>query len=63
MEDGKTITLLVGASYLQFGHFAASSLWVGPDGKMAAVFFIPSSAVDPILGGASFFAKERSAAD
>ena len=63
MEDGKTITLLVGASYLQFGHFAASSLWVGPDGKMAAVFFIRSSAVDPILGGASFFAKERSAAD
>jgi hypothetical protein len=63
MEDGRTITLLVGASYLQYGHFAASSLWVGPDGKMTAVFFIPSSAVAPILGGASFFAKERSAAN
>jgi hypothetical protein len=63
MKDGRTVTLLVGANYQSFGHYAASSLWQGNDGKTSTVFFIPRPVVEPILRGASYFAKDRTAAN
>ncbi len=56
-EDGKIVTLKVGTSYLQHGHFANSSHWP------SVVFFMPSQAVEPILRGPSTFGKERSATE
>ena len=53
MEDGRAITLMVGANYLNQGYYAATSLW--PD----AVFMLSGATVEPLLRGASVFAKER----
>jgi hypothetical protein len=52
-DDGKTITLTVGARYQNQGYFANSSLW--PE----TVFFVPSTLIDPLLRGVDYFAKER----
>jgi hypothetical protein len=57
MDDGKTITLTIGASFQGLGHFAHSTAW--PD----AVFFVPETFVNPLTQGARAFAKERSAAE
>ena len=67
--DGKTVTLLVGASFQQppgirpdsgkpvNGYFARSSAW--PE----VVFFVERSIVEPILEGAPYFAKPRAVAE
>jgi len=57
MDDGKTLTLTVGAAFPGLGYFANSSLW--PE----TVFFVPGTLVDPLMLGARAFAKERSAAE
>jgi len=57
MDDGKTITLNVGAAFPGLGYYANSSAW--PE----TVFFVPGTLVDPLLQGARTFAKERSAAE
>lgn len=56
-EDGSTITLLVGTSYLTHGYYAHSSYW--PE----TVFMIPANVIDPLLRGAAQFAKERLASN
>ena len=53
-DDGKAITLLVGARYQNQGYFAHSSIW--PE----TVFFVPGTLIDPLLRGIDHFAKERS---
>jgi hypothetical protein len=54
MDDGKAVTVVIGARYQQHGYFATSTAW--PD----VVFFVSSSLVDPILQGTGYFSKERS---
>jgi Domain of unknown function (DUF4340) len=56
-EDGKTVTLMVGAKNQNQGYFAHSSVW--PE----TVFFIPAAFVEPLLRGTEHFGKERSAAE
>ena len=55
-KDGKSTTLTVGAEIPRVGYFAQSSTFPG------AVFLVSPAQVRPILGGASYFAKERVAA-
>ena len=57
MDDGKTITLVVGAAFPGQGYFANSSVW--PE----TVFFVPGTLVDPLLNGVRNFAKERSTSE
>jgi hypothetical protein len=52
-DDGKAITLLVGARYQNRGYFANTSLW--PE----TVFFVPGTLIEPLLHGIDHFAKER----
>jgi hypothetical protein len=63
MDNGKTITLLVGASYLGHGYFATSNVWSDADGKLSTVFFLSPNFVMPILSGTDYFGKQRIAAD
>ena len=53
MEDGRAITLMVGANFNGQGYYAATSIW--PE----AVFMLSDAAVQPLLRGAPQFAKER----
>jgi hypothetical protein len=56
-DDGKTITLWVGAEFERQGYFATSSAW--PE----VVFLVPAALVEPVLqAGVGYFAKERVAA-
>jgi hypothetical protein len=56
-DDGRTITLWVGADFERQGYFAHSSAW--PE----VVFLVPATTVEPILqNGVAHFAKERVAA-
>jgi len=57
MDDGKSITLTIGAAFPGLGYYANSSAW--PE----TVFFVPGPLVDPLLQGVRTFAKERSAAE
>ncbi len=57
MSDLTPITLTIGANFEGIGYFAQSSTWPG------AVFLLDSTRVQPLLRGASFFAKERVAAN
>lgn len=52
-DDGKTVTITIGAPLERFGHFAHASNWSD------AVFLVSSSKVEPLLRGIEFFAKER----
>lgn len=52
-DDGKSVTITIGAAFERHGHFAHSSNW--PD----AVFLVDSAKVEPLLRGIGFFAKER----
>jgi hypothetical protein len=56
LEDGKTITLTVGAPFEAAGYYAQTSAW--PD----AVFLLTRAQIDPFLQGPAYFAKERVAA-
>ncbi len=58
-DDGRTITVLIGSSYQNQGHYATSSYWRDSE----AVFMIPDSLVAPLLRGVQHFAKERSPAN
>lgn len=53
MDDGRAITLLVGANFLNQGYYATTSIW--PE----TVFMLAPAAVEPMLRGAPQFAKER----
>jgi hypothetical protein len=55
-EDKTRVTLTIGAQFGQLGYFANSDAWP------QAVFFVPATMVDPWLGGAGYFGKERAAA-
>jgi hypothetical protein len=55
-EDNSSVTLTIGAPFANLGYFAHSSYW--PD----AVFFVPTTLIDPWMHGASSFGKERAAA-
>jgi hypothetical protein len=55
-DDGKTLTLTVGASFEARGYFAATSAW--PE----VVFTLPPDRVLPILEGVGYFGKARVAA-
>jgi hypothetical protein len=57
MADLSVVTVTVGASYEGFGYFAQVSKWPG------AVFLLNLDRVQPILRGASYFARERVAAN
>jgi hypothetical protein len=56
-EDGKSVTLTIGARYQTHGYYATSSYWPG------TVFMLPFATVDPILAGPEQFAKERAGVD
>jgi hypothetical protein len=53
LDDGKIVTLVIGANFNNQGFYATTSIW--PE----TVFMIPSAAVDPMLKGAAQFARER----
>jgi len=53
LDDGKIVTLLVGANFNNEGFYATTSIW--PE----TVFMIPNTAVEPMLKGAAQFARER----
>ena len=55
-KDGKTTTLTVGAEIPRVGYFAQTSALPG------AVFLVPPAQVRPILSGATYFARDRLAA-
>jgi len=52
-DDGKTLTLTVGASFEGRGYFAVASTW--PE----VVFTLPRERVDPMLEGVGYFGKAR----
>jgi hypothetical protein len=54
-DDKTRVTLTVGGQFEALGYFANSSAW------REAVFFVPSSLIDPWLQGATYFGKERAA--
>jgi hypothetical protein len=56
LEDGKSITLLVGASFERLGYYAQSSTL--PD----AVYLLNPAQVEPLMQGPGYFGKERAAA-
>jgi len=58
-DDGRTITVLIGANFQNQGYYATSSYWP----QSEAVFMIPDSLVAPLLRGVQHFAKERGAAN
>jgi hypothetical protein len=55
LDDGKSITLTVGALFERLGYYAQTSVW--PD----AVFLLAPGQVEPYLHGPGHFAKERAA--
>ncbi|MBI3409775.1 MAG: DUF4340 domain-containing protein [Planctomycetes bacterium] len=55
-DDGRTLTVTVGAAFERLGYFANSSAW--PD----AVFLVPAAKVEPLRQGVGYFAKDRVAA-
>lgn len=55
-DNGKTLTLTVGAPNDGRGYFATTSAW--PE----VVFQLPATRIEPILDGAAYFAKPRVAA-
>jgi hypothetical protein len=57
MDDGRTVTLRIGANYLNHGFYATVS------SMPEAVFMLPAAAVEPMLRGVATFAKERLAAN
>ncbi|MBI3824082.1 MAG: DUF4340 domain-containing protein [Planctomycetes bacterium] len=62
LDDGKTITLYVGAEFSPHGdRYATSSVWTRNDGKASTVFFLSPTKFEAILRGAEHFGKERSA--
>lgn len=56
-DDGKTISITVGAALDRHGHFAHATNW--PD----AVFLLSSSRIEALTRGVGYFAKERVAAE
>ncbi|HZZ80838.1 MAG TPA: DUF4340 domain-containing protein [Gemmataceae bacterium] len=56
-DDGKSMILLIGASYLNQGYYARTSTM--PE----AVFMLSTATVEPMLRGIATFAKERLAAN
>jgi hypothetical protein len=57
MADLRPLTVTIGANFESLGYFTQVSTWPG------AVFLLNPERVQPILRGASFFAKERVAAN
>jgi hypothetical protein len=52
-DDGKTISITIGAALDRHGHFAHATNW--PD----AVFLLTSSRIEALTRGVGYFAKER----
>ena len=61
--DGKTVTLLVGAGFQQYGYYADSSLWANAKGEATTVFFVSRNLIEPLLLGTRHFSKERTIGD
>ena len=57
MSDLRVVNVTVGANFESLGYFTQVSTWPG------AVFLLNPDRVQPILRGATFFAKERVAAN
>ncbi len=57
MTDLRVVTVTVGANFESLGYFTQVSTWPG------AVFLLNPDRVQPILRGATYFAKERVAAN
>lgn len=53
LEDGRKLTVTVGAAFERFGYFGHSSGW------SEAVFLLPPGKVEPLFQGPGHFAKER----
>jgi hypothetical protein len=53
LDNGKVLTLTVGASLERGSYYAHSSAWAD------AVFLLPADKIDPILEGPGYFAKPR----
>ncbi len=56
-DDGKTISITVGAALDRFGYFAHATNWPN------AVFLLPATRIEPLARGVSYFAKERVAVE